>query len=119
MECFLVFYAKSTGTQLAARHQNVPFQGSIFVMLAVPSQKPMECFRPVRAGKYSWRSPVFLSPSDRAHHNYHIARRHAPEVEPIFGPLFTAPSRESEPTLKTEFSGFSRVDEKKNHEEPA
>jgi hypothetical protein len=39
MECFLVFYAKSTGTQLAARHQNVPFQGSIFVMLAVPSEK--------------------------------------------------------------------------------
>ena len=42
-----------------------------------------------------------------------------PEVEPIFGPLFIAPSRESEPALKTEFSGFSRVDEKKNHEQPA
>jgi hypothetical protein len=34
MECFPVLYAKSTGTQLAARHQNMSFKNSVFVMLA-------------------------------------------------------------------------------------
>jgi hypothetical protein len=37
MECFLVFYANGTGTQLRARHQNVPFRSNVFVILAVPA----------------------------------------------------------------------------------
>ena len=37
MECFLVFYANDTGTQLGARHQNVPFKSNVFVILAVPA----------------------------------------------------------------------------------
>jgi len=41
MECFLVFYANDTGTQLGARHwarhQNVPFESNVFVILVVPA----------------------------------------------------------------------------------
>jgi hypothetical protein len=37
MECFLVFYANDTGTQLGARHQNVPFKSNVFVILVVPA----------------------------------------------------------------------------------
>jgi hypothetical protein len=55
MESFPVFYAKSTGTQLAARHQTFPFKGIVFVMLAVPAFS-VELFRYRGESIYRWGS---------------------------------------------------------------
>ena len=79
MECFLVFYANGTGTQLGARHQNVPFKSNVFVMLE---------FQHSRLSSFGIEAPpsmaVYLNTSLRESTCACLARRTYPQLRTLF-----------------------------------